>query len=95
MIREWAGVECVLDVIQQGQMRWFGHTERNLDEDWVKKCRSMSVDGNTTKGRSKLTWMAAVKSDMKKLGMGPQVAQDRNVCRRITSGYGKTNLDLP
>ena len=95
VIRKRAGVECVLDVIQGGQLRWFRHSERQSDEDWVKKCRSMAVDGNTAKGRPKLTWMAVVKRDMKNLGVGPEVAQDRNVWRRITSGYGKANLDLP
>ena len=95
VIGKRVGVECVLDVIQWGRLRWFGHTERKLDEDWVKKCRSMSVDENTAKGRLNLTWMAVVKSDMKKLGMGPEVAQARNFWRRITLGYRKANLDLP
>ena len=64
VIRKRSGVECVLDVIQRGWLRWFGHTERKSDEDWVKKCRSMSGDGNTAKGRPKLIWMIVVKSDM-------------------------------
>ena len=56
----------MLDVIQRGRLRWFWHTERKSDEDWLKKRRSMTVEGNTAKGRLKMTWLATVKRDMKR-----------------------------
>ena len=39
------GIECVEKKIQRGRLRWFGHVERKNEEDWVKKCTKLNVDG--------------------------------------------------
>ena len=48
----------------------------------------MAVEGNTTKGRPKMAWLVTMKRHMNELGVWPEVAQDRKVWRRITSGCG-------
>ena len=74
-----------MDVIRRGRLRWYGHVMRKQDEDWVKKCISMEVDGKKPRGRPKLTLMDTVKSDMDRMDLTPVLAHDRNVCRRLIS----------
>ena len=54
-LRQRLDVECVMDVIRRGRLRWYGHVMRKQDEDWVKKCISMEVAGKKPRGRPKLT----------------------------------------
>ena len=69
-----------MDVIRRGRSRWYGHVMRRQDEDWVKKCRpiSMEADGKKPRGRPKLTWMD-------RMDLTPVLAHDRNVWRRLIS----------
>ena len=91
-LRQRLDVEGVMDVIRRGRLRWYGHVMRKQDEDWVKKCISMEVDGKKPRGRPKLTWMDTVKSDMDRTDLTPVFAHDRNVWRRWTSRRRQENL---
>ena len=62
-LRQRLDVEGVMDVIRRGRLRWYGHVMRKQDEDWVKKCISMEVDGKKPRGRPKFTWMDTIKRD--------------------------------
>ena len=33
------------DVNRHGRLRWFGHLEQKIEEDWVLACRNMEVVG--------------------------------------------------
>ena len=33
------------DIVRRGRLRWFGHVERKVDDDWVKKCTKVEVVG--------------------------------------------------
>ena len=46
-------------VIENGRLIWFGPVKHNLDEDWVKHCTTLEVDG--TKQRK--IWLDCVKND--------------------------------
>ena len=83
-LRQRLDVECVMDVIRRGRLRRYGHVMRKQDEDWVKKCISMEVDGKKPRGRPKLTWMDTVKSDTDRMDLTPVLVHDRNVWRRLT-----------
>ena len=84
-LRQRLDVECVMDVVRRGRLRWYGHVMRKQDEDWVKKCISMEVAGKKPRGRPKLTWMDTVKSDMDRMDLKPVLALDRNVWRGLIS----------
>ena len=50
------GIECVETKIQRGRLRWFGHVERKNEEDWVKKCTKLDVDGMVGRGATRKMW---------------------------------------
>ena len=37
------GIECVDDKIQRARLRWFGHVERQEENERVNKCTRMNV----------------------------------------------------
>ena len=45
------GVEDVVEVVRRGRLLWFGHVERKSQDDWVKMCRDLVVEGTRRKGR--------------------------------------------
>ena len=50
----WLGIECMFDhfdVVRRGRLRWFGHIERKIKDDWVAACRDMVVEGEKGRGR--------------------------------------------
>jgi hypothetical protein len=61
---ELVGVEPTRDVYRRNRLRWFGHAERKWDDDWVKKCTKMEVEGNRPRGRPRKTWMKTLEDDM-------------------------------
>ena len=72
--------------------------ERKSDEDWVKKCLNLGVDGKVGRGRSRRTWSECVKSDMKRLGLKVEDTRNRLLWRRKIFGatsepckHGKTD----
>ena len=80
------GVLAVTEVVRQGRLRWFGHLERKDGEEWVSACRSITVTGEKTRGRSRKTWEECVKNDLKQLGLKKEWAQDRIVWRGLIKG---------
>ncbi len=47
------GLECISVVMWRGRLRWFGHVERRGEGNWVKRVRSMNVEGVSATGRQK------------------------------------------
>ena len=64
------------------RLRWFGHVESMNDNNWVKKCRVIEVEGSRGRGRPKKTWEQVVATDLHKLGISRATAQDRNNWRK-------------
>jgi hypothetical protein len=46
-------------------LRWFGHVKRKGDNDWVRKCTELVVDGKRPRGRPRRPWGDVVKDNMK------------------------------
>src|SRR5206468_2709863 len=85
-LRKRLGIESIQDVVKQGRLRWYGHVERKSDEDWVKKCLILGVDGKVCRGRSRKTRSECVKRDMKILGLRVEDTKDRLTWRRKIFG---------
>ena len=64
-------------MVRRGKLRWFGHVEQNIEDDWVAACINLVVEGNRGRGRGKKTWMECVNDDMKRFNLSTEKAQDR------------------
>ena len=53
--------------------------ERKNADDWVSNCRKLEVAGGIRKGRGKKTWIECVTTDMKKIGLKKEEAQNRSL----------------
>jgi len=80
------GIDCVEEIVRRGRLRWFGHLERKNDDEWVKKCRNLKVEGEKCRGRGKKTWDDCLTEDMRKLCLRREDAQNRGVWRSVISG---------
>jgi len=55
-LKERLGIDDITLVLQQNRLRWYGHTLRKEDDDWVKKCIEYEVEGRRPKGKPKRMW---------------------------------------
>src|SRR3989441_935115 len=78
-LRQGLGIERVERVVSRGRLTWYGHVELKNADDWVSKCRNLEVVGGIRKGRGKKTWIECVTTDMKKIGLKKEDAQNRSV----------------
>ena len=76
------GIECVLDIVRRGRLRWFGHVERKDDTDWVKACQKIEIAGKRGRGRGKKTWSQCIDEDLRALQLNVRDAQNWLVWRR-------------
>ena len=37
-------------VVRRARLRWFGHLERMVGEEWVSACRNVKVEGKVCRG---------------------------------------------
>ena len=54
--------------MRRGRLRCFGHFERK-DDQLVRKCVDLKVDGSAGRGRPRKSWLECVNNDMKKFGL--------------------------
>src|SRR6184192_4361339 len=78
-LKQGLGIESVDRVVSRGQLRWYEHLKRKNADDWVSKCRNLEVVGVIRKGRGKKTWIECVTTDMKKIGLKKEDAQNRSL----------------
>ena len=90
-LRNRLEIECVVDVVRRGRLRWFGHVERKGVKDWVSGCRNVKVEvvGQRGRGRGKKTWMEVVEDDPRRNGLNKDMAKDRDLWRELI--HGKTS----
>ena len=93
-LRGRLGIEGVADVMRRSRLRWFGHEERKMGEDWVKACRNIEVEGKAGRGRNSKTWMEGVNDDMKKCGLRREWAMDRELWRRCMVRDRPTHVNM-
>ena len=78
-IRDRLGIAPIEEKLVQQRLRWFGHVERKPSEAPVH-CGVLSRDINVRRGRGrpKLTWVDAIKRDLKGWNMPKDLALDRS-----------------
>src|SRR5437870_5409642 len=88
-LRSRLGIECVVEVVRRGRLRWFGHAERMVGDEWWV-CRNVKVEGKGCKGRPRKTWRECVKEDTKELNLKPEMAQNHAQWREHIHGSRPT-----
>ena len=94
-LRDGVGVEEITEVCRRSRLRWFGHVERKEDDDWVKKCTVLEVEGKRPRGRPKRTWNDVVGDDMKRLQLLASDAKDRVKWKRVIHNFEPANQGSP
>ena len=61
-LRELLGLEPGSLMIKKSRLRWFGHVELKDDNDWVKRCMTLEVEGIRQRGSPggimlRITWI--------------------------------------
>ena len=79
-------MELITNVVRKNRLRWFGHVERKQEDDRVKGCVSMEIEGARPRGRPHITWKEVIPKDLKRCGLKRENAQDRSLWRRLLSG---------
>jgi len=72
-------VNAVFEVVRQNRLRWFGHVYRKSDDNWVKKCQQLLVEGKAGRGRGRKTWLHCIRRDMKELELKVDDFRDRQI----------------
>ena len=89
-MRSRLGIEGVVEVVRRGRLRWFGHVESMVGEEWVSACRNVNVEGKGCRGRPRKTWLEYVKQDMEELNLKPEMAHNRAQWREYIHGTRPT-----
>ena len=63
------GIRSVVEVVEKGRLRWYGHVERMDAGDWVSRSRELDVVGSRGRGRPRKTWGQSVADAVRKYGM--------------------------
>src|SRR5206468_9226848 len=80
----------VAERVRHGRLRWFGHVERKSMQDWVSRCRELSVEGVRGRGRGSKYWMECVGEDMSRLHLRREDALNRVLWRNGILGNRPT-----
>jgi hypothetical protein len=84
-IRDRLGVAPIEEKLIQHRLRWFGHVQRRPPEAPVRS-GILSQDSNVKRGRGrpKLTWVEAIKGDLKRWNIPKDLALDRSAWKTAT-----------
>jgi hypothetical protein len=85
-------VESIGDICRRNRLRWFGHVERKVDDDWVKRCTRLEVVGKRRRGRPRKTWMKTLNDDMRRGALSTEDAMDRGLWKRIHGAKWPTRV---
>jgi len=68
-------VSSVFEVVRCHRLIWFGYAENKSDDDWVKICQQLLVEGKAGRERGRKTWLECVRKDVKELGLKVDAAR--------------------
>jgi len=92
-VRDRLGIESISTVLQRNRLRWFGHVQRKLDDDWTKRCLEYpKLCEPNCRGGPKMTWMEVINRDLRELGLCKQDAADRVRWRRLIGPVDRDSL---
>ena len=74
-------IKDIDEVMRRSRLRWMGHVLRKDKDDWVRRSMDMVIEGKRGVGRSRMTWVKAVESDMRVKGLMREDAEDRTKWR--------------
>jgi hypothetical protein len=60
--------------------------ERKVDDDWVRKCTLMEVDGRRSRGRSRKMWTNVIENDLERYDLHAEDAMNRCLWRGRVHG---------
>ena len=75
-LRKSLVIKDIDEVMRWSRLRWMGHVLRKDKDDWVRRSMEMVVEGERGVGRSRMTWVKAVESDMRVKGLMRKDAED-------------------
>ena len=78
-LRQGLGIEGVDRVVGRGWLRWYGHVELRMLTIWSVNAENLEVVGGIRKGSGKKAWIECVTTDMKKIGLKNEDAQNRSL----------------
>ena len=79
----WAtlGIDPITDVMRRERLRWFGHTERKDEENYLRKVQTLEIPGKVPSGGPRKTWKHVVDDDLRRTGLDRAQAQNRDAWR--------------
>ncbi len=80
-LKDRMNFDCFSVVMLIGRLRWFGHVKRMEDGNWVKRMRSMNVEGVSARGRAKTTWNEVIQKDLIDIGLNREAAGNQAAWR--------------
>ncbi|KAL7648515.1 UNVERIFIED_CONTAM: hypothetical protein RMT77_000421 [Armadillidium vulgare] len=67
-VRAGLGVESVLDLVERGQLRWFGHMKRMNEDRYARRFYEWRPEGRRGVGRPRMRWSDCVGTAMERRG---------------------------
>ena len=67
-IRRELGVEGILEYVERGQLRWFGHVKRMNGERYPRRFLDWTPQGRRPIGRPKMRWLQNIKRGAERRG---------------------------
>ena len=80
------GIKDIDEVMRWSRLRWEGHVLRKDKDEWVRRSMEMVIEDKRGVGRPRMTWVKAVKSDMRAKGLMREDAEDHTKWRAISWG---------
>ena len=87
---ERMGIISISEKMRTSRLRWFGHVRRKDDDDWVKQCMEIDLEGKSIRGNRK-TWKKTVDEDMKYKGLKEEDCMDRKAWRKAINQRNKVS----
>jgi len=76
-IRREAKVKPVSRHMRKRRLQWYGHVQRRNNEEDIRYVTELKILGKRKRGRPKQRWMDTIRDDMKRWGLKPEDAEDR------------------
>jgi hypothetical protein len=85
-LRYRLGVQATEEVCKRNRLRLFGHVERKVDDDWMRRCALMEVDGRRSRGRPRKMRRDLIEDDLNRYDLHVQNAMDQCLWRGKVHG---------
>ena len=78
-IRRELGIESILQSIERGQLRWYGHVKRMEDSRYPKQFLEWMPDGRRPVGRPRMRWKDNIEMAIEKRGATIQEVEQQEM----------------